>query len=225
MYSVRSIITRPWSVRHTKVATWPHMAKTAEAFTSKGPSELAAWLASHNIPTELYGQGKAKKMEQLFEEVENGESILRLVDGAPLREVIVLNLLLVNEDRKVLRETRQQLPDGRVRVRDLAVSEKMMPGEGWREAVVRAIAEELGSVAKSGWQEKLVIDDGSYASKTEDMASPSYPGLVTAYTMHCVRAQLPRCLPREPFKTEEQRPDGKMVTWWEWREERIPNDL
>ena len=37
-------------------------------------------------------------------------------------------------------------PNGDKRYRDLPVSEKMLPGEDWKGAVQRAVAEELGSV-------------------------------------------------------------------------------
>ena len=50
---------------------------------------------------------------------------------------------------------------------------------------------------------------------TERMASPSYPGLVTLYTMHRVAAALP-CLPQGPFDTEEAAGGGVLRTWWEW---------
>lgn len=47
--------------------------------------------------------------------------------------------------RQVLVEDRQVRPDGAVRHREMLLSEKLIPGETWRDAVDRAIAEELGS--------------------------------------------------------------------------------
>ncbi len=43
-------------------------------------------------------------------------------------------------------EAQQRLPDGRVRVRRLPLSEKLIGCEGWREGAVRAVREELGSI-------------------------------------------------------------------------------
>jgi hypothetical protein len=57
----------------------------------------------------------------------------------------------------VLYEERQVLPDGRERRRNLPVSEKLLGGEGWREAALRAVREELGPALPAG-QEPQVID-------------------------------------------------------------------
>jgi hypothetical protein len=40
----------------------------------------------------------------------------------------------------------QVLPNGSRRTRGLPLSEKLLPGERWQEAVVRGIVEELGPV-------------------------------------------------------------------------------
>lgn len=59
------------------------------------------------------------------------------------------------------------------------------------------------------------LDEARYACSTKSMASPSYPGLVTRYTLHRAPARVPG-LPRGPFRTEEQRRGGLLVTLWEW---------
>lgn len=40
----------------------------------------------------------------------------------------------------------QVLPNGNRRVRGLPLSEKLLPGEAWQEAVVRGVVEELGPI-------------------------------------------------------------------------------
>lgn len=58
---------------------------------------------------------------------------------------------------QVLTEAKQQLPDGRVRSRGIPLSEKLLPGEDWREAALRAVAEELGSALQEGWQAQASV--------------------------------------------------------------------
>lgn len=46
-------------------------------------------------------------------------------------------------------EASQQLPDGRIRHRNLPLSEKLLAGESWQDAVPRAVQEELGTVLRN----------------------------------------------------------------------------
>jgi len=48
----------------------------------------------------------------------------------------------------------QILPNGNRRTRGLPLSEKLLPGERWQEAVVRGVVEELGPVLPSDPQVK-----------------------------------------------------------------------
>ena len=52
--------------------------------------------------------------------------------------------------------------------------------------------------------------------------SPSYPGLASVYDMTCVEAALTG-LPSGDFDTREKRPDGELVTHWQWRDEPPPD--
>lgn len=52
----------------------------------------------------------------------------------------------------MLIEAAQRLPDGRVRQRCLPLSEKMIGAEGWQEAAVRAVAEELDTALPQEWR-------------------------------------------------------------------------
>ena len=47
---------------------------------------------------------------------------------------------------QVLQEEFQIMPNGIKRARDVPLAEKMKAGEAWRDAVFRAVKEELGSV-------------------------------------------------------------------------------
>ena len=55
---------------------------------------------------------------------------------------------------QVLFEEEQILPDGRSRKRNVALSEKLIGGEDWRQAVDRAVQEELGSILPMGYKVK-----------------------------------------------------------------------
>jgi len=47
---------------------------------------------------------------------------------------------------QVLQEEFQVMPNGTKRARDVPVAEKMKGGEAWKDAAIRAVKEELGSV-------------------------------------------------------------------------------
>lgn len=53
---------------------------------------------------------------------------------------------------QVLFEQEQILPDGRSRIRNVALSEKLVGDEPWQEAVSRAIQEELGTILPSEYE-------------------------------------------------------------------------
>ncbi|KAI8470363.1 MAG: hypothetical protein J3K34DRAFT_260047 [Monoraphidium minutum] len=165
-------IRRPGRPLSCAAATPP---SDMEAPPFSGVQELEAWLAAHGVPTAEYGVGTAKSVADLFEEVQKGESVLQLVEGAPTRAVSVLSLLITNDAGQVLTEARQRLPDGRERARGLPLSEKMLPGEGWRQAAARAVAEELGSALPPGWRTQFELREGSHATSLRRLASPSYP--------------------------------------------------
>lgn len=76
----------------------------------------------------------------------------------------------------------------------------MRPGETVEEASIRAVEEELSSIAASG---SVRIVPGSYEVRVEEKASDSYPGLPARYVLHSVEAQV-EGLPEEgEFCTEE----------------------
>jgi hypothetical protein len=140
--------------------------------------ELEAWLQQHGINTSLYGVGASKPLELLFEEVAVGESILSTSSSTGVqRTVSVVNVRILNPSDKALYEATQILPTGIERPRNLPLSEKMLPSENWREAVIRGIDEELGSILVPN--PDVSIDDTTYMKTEEVKESQSYPGLQT----------------------------------------------
>ena len=118
-------------------------------FRGNSPEELQAWLETAGVSTAAWGRDAAKSVQFLWAEVQEGESRLQLVAGRPLRLVQVLNVVLRNSQGQTLTEAEQVLPSGSRRRRGLVLSEKLLPDEGWQEAVPRAIREELGPVLPS----------------------------------------------------------------------------
>lgn len=141
--------------------------------------EVEAWLQRHGIDTSAYGKGSAKPVELLWIEVQEGETALAVAeDGAPLRRVSVLNVLVSSPAApgRTLYEAEQVLPSGVRRARGLPLAEKLLPGEAWRAAVDRAVAEELGPALPPG-PPSVAVDEGSYSREVETKESQSYPGL------------------------------------------------
>eukprot|EP00879_Flechtneria_rotunda_P032298 GHRR01035479.1.p1 GENE.GHRR01035479.1~~GHRR01035479.1.p1 ORF type:complete len:211 (+),score=53.20 GHRR01035479.1:466-1098(+) len=166
-------------------ATTTTTAATGQNGTFAGSStaELEQWLERHGIQTALYGQGSARNITELFEEVSKAESVLAVFGSGPcsraFRLVSVLNLYIKNGQGQVLIEAGQRLPDGRLRQRGLPLSEKMMGQECWQAAAVRAVGEELATVLPRDWQLQLHIDESTYSQAVEIQESTSYPGLLT----------------------------------------------
>ena len=148
-----------------------------DEFVGRSEAELTSWLASNGIDVARYGTGASKPISFLLQEILEGESVLTVAAGAARRRVSVVNVILRNASGQALYEAQQILPTGVVRPRGLPLSEKMLPGEAWREAVVRGIAEELGPAVPPGAE--VVIDEATYRKEEEQKESQSYPGLKT----------------------------------------------
>ncbi|CAI0453245.1 unnamed protein product [Linum tenue] len=80
----------------------------------------------------------------------------------------------------------------------------MKPDESPESAVLRAVREELGSVA--GGEVRIV--PGSYREKVEERYSASYPGLPARYVLYSVDAIVDG-LPDGDFCTEEAEEYGE----------------
>ncbi|KAG2493572.1 hypothetical protein HYH03_008091 [Edaphochlamys debaryana] len=190
------------------------LAITRERFAGSTVAELQAWLARAGVDTSKYGSDQAKTLDELLEEVSKQESILEFEGGKALRIVNVLSLHILNSRGQILFEDEQVLPDGRSRRRNVPVSEKMVVNEPWHVALHRAVAEELSSALPPDYQ--VQVDEGSHRVEVETSSSRSYPGLLTQYTLHRVKAHVTG-IPDGPFSTTEERPGGQLLTRWIWK--------
>lgn len=177
-------------------------------------NELIIWLNQHNIDTSLWGEGNAKSVINLWDEITSDE--VTLLDDPPRRIVHVVQVV-IRRERRVLLEAEQVMGNGSRRFRNQPPSEKFKPGESYRDAARRCLQEELGVAS-----EAIYLLPDSHSPRTELLDSYSYPGLLTEYTFHLVEADVIG-LPDEPFwRGNEAVLTGDPVTrhLWEWRYDR-----
>lgn len=159
-------------------------------FVFKYVNELVVWLNQHNIDTSLWGEGNAKSVIHLWDELASGE--VALLDDPPRRIVHVVQVV-IRRGRQVLLEAEQIMENGSRRFRNQPPSEKIKYGESYLEAATRCLHEELGVAP-----EAIQLLPESHALRRELLDSYSYPGLLTEYTFHMVEAAV-LGLPEEPF--------------------------
>ncbi|KAF4351693.1 hypothetical protein F8388_006359 [Cannabis sativa] len=152
------------------------------------PKSLSEWLKPR-LPSDSFAswgvKPGTKNVHNLWLELSEGET--SLADSSPpVRTVQVVTVRILDDDRRVLIESHQELSDGTVRSRERPLSEKMKPFEDIESAVVRAVEEELGSVVNGSSAVRIV--PGSYRKTVEERNSVSYPGLPARYELHSVEA-------------------------------------
>ncbi len=160
-----------------------------EAVAIRSPAELAAVLERFGVKAEPWGQAEAKSLDDLFGEIEEGETAL-CIDGegrlVRLVSAVRADVLYRTDAGEVLilREDRQVFADGRVRRRSIGASlaEKMKPGEEPAAAIERGIREELGVEG--------ALDLVPRGESVERRDSPSYPGLSSIYRFYRFTAAL-----------------------------------
>lgn len=161
----------------------------------KNVQELADWLTAVNINTTFWGEGNAKSIDNLWDELKDGEVALQA--DPPLRLVNVAQIL-VRRGKQILVEAEQELEDGQRRFRNQPPSEKMKPGESYLETAVRCFKEELGINP-----ENVIMLTETYQQAIRESDSLSYPGLKTQYTFHIIEAQV-NGLPQTDFWLENR---------------------
>lgn len=183
--------------------------------------ELLTRLQSHNVPLAEWGNGEARTLDDLMNEIASGEATLEeMEDGRLLRVVRGARVHVFYEDaggQYKLVEDRQEYIDGRIRRRmadlDMSIGEKMKPGEDAEAAARRSLEEELG--VRSGF-------NLTSRAKLSERISPSkaFPGLSTKYISH----DFDVTLLQDQFRPEgyvEVQPDK--TTYFIWQ--KIDNGL
>ncbi len=150
--------------------------------------QLAQLLTYAGIPIHEWGQGDAKTVAHLLQEINEGETELLVTPAGEIERhvsVVWVDVSGTNSDNDWfhLVEDRQEFRDGRVRRRalDHSLGEKMKPGEDMYGAVERALREELG--IEDVWTDHL-------RSELTQHAPSSYPGLKSEYNTHYFTAHI-----------------------------------
>ena len=175
-------------------------------------AELTAWLDRAGIDLMAWGQDGAKTAVYLLRELEEGDCELH--DNPPRRVVRVVELLISREGMQLM-EVAQELADGRFRHRNLPPSEKMKTGEAVDAAAIRCAEEEL-LVDKTA----VSILTATHPQKERQLVSPSYPGLLTLYTIFSVKTAVDG-LPADDFWRDNSAAtagDPIRRHQWGWRE-------
>ena len=185
----------------------------------KNAEQLENLLIANGIDFALWGQGNAKYVIDLWNEMISGESIIQ--ENPLIRLVAVVQIVIRNTDGRILIEVEQELADGRIRSRNRAPAEKMKPAESYSSAAIRCLEEELGLSA-----DKVKLIKPTYKQIQELKDSPSYPGLQSKYIFHIIEAKV-LGLPDTDFWTDEATYNGKDPVrkhHWAWVEEKgIPS--
>mmetsp|Transcript_60102 Transcript_60102/g.127332 ORF Transcript_60102/g.127332 Transcript_60102/m.127332 type:complete len:789 (-) Transcript_60102:190-2556(-) len=138
-------------------------------------------LVDHNIDPLQFGKGQAKQLEQLAGEVRSGAARLMLDATSHKKlvrvvDVVVLRIRSPDKDRRLLIETQEKYPDGRLRETLRLPGTKKEPYENTKQVAVRIVQDMLGMPAHAvEWDLKRV------ERHEEETESPSYPGVRTVY--------------------------------------------
>ena len=187
-----------------------------EGSTNQGEATLASLqkkLAGTGIDTAHWGTGKAKTIEHLLKEIEEGETELISENGALVRKVTfgACGVFYDSHDGKryQLFEDRQVFNDGRERRREMnnAVLEKIKKGEEVDTAMARGLQEELGVSGNIGLNKVDV--------RERREMSGSYPGLTTLYAEHHFEATLSDAQYRSEGYVEKQEDKSTYFVWKE----------
>jgi hypothetical protein len=135
------------------------------------PNDLYLFLSDKGVPLDLFGSGNAKTVDQLYEEIQSGETKLLYDEGVLIRYFRGVVVHVYSGVYK-LHEDRQEFKDGRIRRRNFDfLGEKMVNGEAPVDAALRCIKEEIGiDVSNLEYQRRELKPHAD---------SMSYPGIIT----------------------------------------------
>lgn len=132
------------------------------------------------VPVENWGKGESKNVSHFYKEIDAGESYLRINHEGLARVVEIVKMHFkspIPEEKVILMEVFQILPDGRRKNRNQEPGGKIQTSEIPTNALKREILEELG----------LQPEDYKYMAlpvKIEFRSSKSYPGIICQYIIH-----------------------------------------
>lgn len=145
--------------------------------------DLLDLLKKFNVPLDEWGKGSAKTVAHLYNEVKEGETILKEEGDKLVREVefVGARVIYKKEDGEILRlyEDKQVFKDGRIRKRKTmpySMAEKFKAGEDPKASVIRGMKEELGIEIN---KEQFV-----FYNRVRKNINDDYPGIDSYHTGH-----------------------------------------
>ena len=175
--------------------------------------QLEEWLNARGVKTDEWGvERPTRPVDALLDELTNGEASLRLHGASPFIVLRVVNVRVVsNDERRVLVETRRELPDGSVdHERRPMGFVGLCTGDRIEWAVARGVTKELS-----------VIDEGSVTAVFETRRTytstrcnrAAFPGLACRFEVDELDAIVPEGkLPQGRFTTTQAR----TTRHWAW---------
>eukprot|EP01026_Neomeris_dumetosa_P034096 TRINITY_DN2738_c0_g1_i1.p1 TRINITY_DN2738_c0_g1~~TRINITY_DN2738_c0_g1_i1.p1 ORF type:complete len:227 (+),score=21.45 TRINITY_DN2738_c0_g1_i1:77-757(+) len=207
-------------LRAVQIPIYKMPTETVKHFNGTTTSQLESWLNSNGVDTQEWGTGPTKTVQELFEEVQLGETQLMLSEEGNVQRFVRIAIVDIKNDAgQTLMEFKQVLPNGHERQRGLMLSEKLLRDEEWEVGAKRGIQEELSTAMTDpqNFLSYLTFLPDSYRLKLEEKVSTSYGGLKSRYECNKVVANL-TCIPQSgEFVTKEERPDGYLTTHWRWQ--------
>ena len=170
---------------------------------------------------------KTKTLDDLYLEIQKGDSILQVNNNKVIRlvKIVVVQIYKTKSKAEVLVEDKHESSEGKIKEKNTYLSEKMMPNETVEQAARRGINEELGGIANKLGNNLLIIGENN--SKTEIKNSLSYPGLMAKYKYHFIEGVIPKLTDKYPnleeqFTTQEFKRDGslKRIIHWKWMQQQ-----
>ena len=139
-------------------------------------------LKKYNVPIEKYGTEKFKTIGHLYNEIKEGETILKVENGELVRHVSFVGARVIFKTESGwlhLYEEKQVFKDGRVRRREhmpYSAAEKFKTGEDPKKVIIRGVKEELGIV--------LGPNQFTFYNEVRVEENNDYPGIKSFHKGH-----------------------------------------
>lgn len=213
--------------KYTKKRKYKKNIKRGGAkFIPNNTEELINKLNEFNIDISTWNiENGNKSVQQLFDEIKSGDSVINIDNNNIYRSVKVANAVVLSDDKQYRLIEKAHLNKDKQIVKERGnnvLSEKMDEDETVREAIIRGVQEELGEKYS---RNIVFLNKNIPASiKNVEKSSYSYPGLKSMYTFYEKSIKIPQLTadfpPPHEIITEEKKSNGdfKRYIVWEWVE-------